>query len=337
MAKGALKRLAWIADSCGAVSASYSVLMHRRLDLVLSLHRVSPDATHVQEAIHPRDLDEFLSFLQKHFLVSSLDGLREGEASRRPRVALTFDDGYGDFLEHAMPVLYKHRVRANLNVIVECVQTGRPMWNVRLYDFFTHAPLSLLRELSWEGRPEIGDDLKSRRRLARSLVGGLKWLSEHERAARLRGMLGVIGRADLPATKMLGTKEVVEIARAHDVGCHSLRHASFHAESDASFQEDFRGCQEFFRSLSLPLEVYAFPNGSFRASQVSWLLEQGVKNVLLVEEALNERVPGRKIFSRVTGYGENLSLLKINLLRRGLGKPFSALPTSSGAPGPDGP
>jgi len=38
------------------------------------------------------------------------------EVDTRPAVVLSFDDGYQDFVEYAMPVLAKHGVKVNFNV-----------------------------------------------------------------------------------------------------------------------------------------------------------------------------------------------------------------------------
>ncbi len=83
--------------------------------LVLNLHRVSPDANPFWTPMHPRLFDELLAYLAKSFVVTSLEGLNDLK-SDVPAVVLSFDDGYKDFVEYAMPVMHRHKVKANINV-----------------------------------------------------------------------------------------------------------------------------------------------------------------------------------------------------------------------------
>ena len=65
-------------------------------------------------------------------------------------VVLSFDDGYQDFVEYAMPIMARHGVRANLNIIPGVLRAraqSHNFWNARLYEFFTYAPDELLHRI----------------------------------------------------------------------------------------------------------------------------------------------------------------------------------------------
>ena len=113
--------------------------------LILNLHRVSPDANPFWTPMHPQLFDDLLTYLKKSFVVTSLEGLNE-LGPEVPAAVLSFDDGYKDFVEYAMPVMRRHKVKANINVIPMCVETGIPIWNVRLYDFLNRSPRSLIKQ-----------------------------------------------------------------------------------------------------------------------------------------------------------------------------------------------
>ena len=70
---------------------------------------------------------------------------------------LSFDDGYKDFIEVAVPLLEKRRIRVNHNVVPGCVESGRPPMNVELQDFIASAPAALLRETPLPGMPQGAD------------------------------------------------------------------------------------------------------------------------------------------------------------------------------------
>lgn len=100
---------------------------------VLMYHSVSPsDAPDPNLLrVHPDRLDQQLRALRRLGLrgVSLAELLAAAEAGRASRlVALTFDDGYVDFLDHAMPVLDRHGMTASVYVVAGRMP-GRNEWD----------------------------------------------------------------------------------------------------------------------------------------------------------------------------------------------------------------
>ncbi|MCW2583985.1 MAG: polysaccharide deacetylase, partial [Klenkia sp.] len=89
---------------------------------VFMYHSVSPScaADPFGLRVHPDRLDQQLTTLRRLGLrpVPMRELLHGWRAGDRRLVGLTFDDGYADFVEHAMPVLEAHGVRASLYVVV---------------------------------------------------------------------------------------------------------------------------------------------------------------------------------------------------------------------------
>ncbi|MCA9794269.1 MAG: polysaccharide deacetylase family protein [Candidatus Eremiobacteraeota bacterium] len=203
---------------------------------------------------------------------------------------LSFDDGYRDFLEFALPQLRRRSLPANMNIIPECVLSGRPPWNVLLYDFLSSVSLQEAIAVELPGlaplRNEDSTALKAG--LGMRLSRFLK-----QRPAAERGPLWELFRErymrgrSFDVTAMMTLHELRSMPGEISLGAHSFSHESMGYESDQFFQDDFRRCQTFFREhLDLPVGIYAFPNGSYRRSQIDWLLAQGVERVLLVDEKL---------------------------------------------------
>ena len=93
-----------------------------RIPPVLMYHSISPstDADPNFLRVHPDRLDRQLTALRRMglrgvSLGELLDAHERGTASRT--VGLTFDDGYTDFLDHAMPVLQKHGMTGTVYVV----------------------------------------------------------------------------------------------------------------------------------------------------------------------------------------------------------------------------
>ena len=89
---------------------------------VFMYHSISPSAAPdpYRLRVHPSRLDRHLRLLSRLGLrgVSLGELLRAQEQGRaRGLVGLTFDDGYADFLDHAVPLLEKHRMTGTLYVV----------------------------------------------------------------------------------------------------------------------------------------------------------------------------------------------------------------------------
>ncbi|MEM9036995.1 MAG: polysaccharide deacetylase family protein [Actinomycetota bacterium] len=95
---------------------------------VLIYHRVGGGSASEID-LSPERFDEQLAWLNEHHRVLSLDDavaeLLDPPSDPEPAVVITFDDGTADFVEHAVPVLERHRTPATLYVGTGYVEDGR--------------------------------------------------------------------------------------------------------------------------------------------------------------------------------------------------------------------
>jgi peptidoglycan/xylan/chitin deacetylase (PgdA/CDA1 family) len=278
---------------------------------VLNLHSIAPESNPFWPQVEPSHFDAWLRRALRVFEFRTFRTLEE--PSTKPIAVLSFDDGYLDFFEHAMPVLDRHGLTANLNVITGAVDEGRPPWNVRLYDWLTAASPRALRDPHVEGfstRIE-GDSKAAKQRFANALSCHLKLRSHAEREPLLAPLLERIDEAP-PTRRMLTKTQVAEIARRHEIGSHSHSHDSMGFESDAYFQEDFLRSRAWLEKIGVPCDIYAFPNGSHRPEQVAWLEAQGVARVLLVEDRFARK--GQRAIPRLTVAGGSVAELELGAM-----------------------
>lgn len=247
--------------------------------IILNLHRVAEPDRSAYRALDPTLFQELLVFLQKDFHIVPLDAL--DEQTRRPKVVLSFDDGYRDFIEMTASILDKFRLRVNQNIIPRCIETGLPPLTVIAQDFIGKAPPAVVRSVH---APGFGP-LEPTESCSRSLVGFIKSKSQEDQGK----MFDVLYRQftteeSFRPTLMMTKEHVRQISLYHDVGAHSFAHASMGAETDDYFGSDLQKCGEYMQTeLGLPMSIYAFPNGSYRRSQLTIALESGLRHVLLVD------------------------------------------------------
>ena len=258
---------------------------------ILNLHRVGPDDGSAYRPLPAPLFDELLRFVTREFAVVTLDQLEE--PTRKPKLILSFDDGYRDFVTHAAPILKKHGARANQNLIPRCVETGLPPLNVLAQDFVGKAPAELRARLAIDGYSGPRDGSFGQR-----LSYFIKMRSQADQdrlAAQLLPQFYAWG--DFKPTPMMNAEEVRNIAE-HELGAHSWAHASMEFESDHYLDEDVRRCADWFKTtLGTPMTIYAFPNGSCREGQAEQVLRQGVEHVLLVGDGFDR---GGSVHQRFT-------------------------------------
>lgn len=281
---------------------------------VLNLHRVSNVESPYWPPLRPEIFEELLLFLQENFEVCLFDQLPDIRTTK-PVAVLSFDDGYYDFIEHALPLLEKYGMPANMNIIPQCAETGKPIWNVRLYDFLSSAAKSLIGEIKLPGFEAklAGDSPQDKLRFGLKISRYMKSRPRLKREEIWQSIEQVMAKVDYPQTRMITTAEISQIGWQTHIGAHSFSHESMGIEDNEFFERDFEQCRKYFaESLELPLSTYAFPNGSYRPEQIEFLRKEGIRQILLVDDKFAER--RTDVFTRLTIYGETKKEVKMKAL-----------------------
>lgn len=302
-----MSRLRTIAKAGAMALLGSGPLVRRKLDriaaagvmTVLNLHRVARDDSSSYPPLDPQLFEHLLEFVKRHFEPVTFATAAAEPRSAKPKIVLSFDDAYKDFLEVAVPLLEKHGIAVNQNVIPECIESGLPPLNVMLQDFVGRAPRSILERLDVPG-------LKLRS-VAGSRIALGNEISNHIKGkpiAEQKVLDAVLSEqiADYPefvSTRMMSREDVRQIAAVHEIGAHSFRHASMAAETDEYLRGDIARCRDYFGSqLGIPLAIYAFPNNSYRAEQIDILRSEGIRHILLVDEDFSN--PATHVHRRFT-------------------------------------
>ena len=114
---------------------------------VLCYHRVLPD-DEIERGKSPNSclimpatrFSEQMEFLAKNYKVVSINELvehLEGNSNRFV-VAVTFDDGYKDNLNHALPILEKYNIPATIYITTRFPEGDTSMWWYEIWDFLTN-------------------------------------------------------------------------------------------------------------------------------------------------------------------------------------------------------
>jgi len=238
---------------------------------VLIFHRVlrQPDPLFPDE-VDARRFDELLGWIKSWFNVLPLDEaarrLQDGSLPARA-AALSFDDGYADNHDVALPLLQKHGLPCSFFVATGFLDGGR-MWNDTLIEAvrLSDKPLLDLRGLQDARADDLGQhalgDTAGRRAALSRLIERVKYLPPEPRLACVDA---IAARAEVnpPGDLMMTSEQVKALHRAGmQVGAHTVSHPIL-ATLDAN-----RAADEIARSrdmlqslLGATVGLFAYPNG----------------------------------------------------------------------------
>jgi peptidoglycan/xylan/chitin deacetylase (PgdA/CDA1 family) len=257
---------------------------------ILNLHQVHPEPGPGRTALRVELFEELLKFVNKHFDLRTFSNL--SMPSNRPRMVISFDDGYRDFIDYAVPLLRKYAIPANQNIIPANAESGLPPLNVLTRQFVAQAPAHLIDRIKVPGLERKLSEVP-----LQALSNFLKNRSQVEQLEIADALIPQFFEWNqFKPIEMMTPSQIREVCCDYEIGGHSYSHASMAFETDAFLRDDVAKCQKYFEvKLGQPMKVYAFPNGSCRPEQIETLLAVGVDHVLLAGRAFDR---GAAVHSR---------------------------------------
>lgn len=181
-------------------------------------------------------------------------------------VSISFDDGYADNHERALPILQRHGLNATFFIATAYLEGGC-MWNDRIIDALRHTGLDRLEGQACGLEADLRWPLVSvaqRRAAVVDLLHRLKHRPPEvrEEASRRvqRAALGE-GRGD---PRLMMSREQVRALRAAGmgIGAHTHRHPILAAiDESQAFQDIAHGREVLAALLGEPVDLFAYPNG----------------------------------------------------------------------------
>jgi peptidoglycan/xylan/chitin deacetylase (PgdA/CDA1 family) len=232
--------------------------------LVLIFHRVLPEP----DPLLPGEPDAeaftaILELLRSCFRILPLEEavrrLRSGTLPRRA-ACITFDDGYANNCEIALPMLLARGLPATIFVAPGFIDGGR-MFNDSVIEAVRQAPEVI--DLRSEGLGERHlTDAAARRRLIDDLLERLKYLAPGERS-RMTDRVAVLAGAILPNGLMMSAGQVRAVHRSGiAIGAHTVDHPILTSVDAETARQQIRVSRSLLESMiEAPVRAFAYPNG----------------------------------------------------------------------------
>jgi peptidoglycan/xylan/chitin deacetylase (PgdA/CDA1 family) len=237
---------------------------HPRLSILI-YHRVlpQPDPLFPSE-VDAKIFDEQMAQVAACFRVMPLrdaaQGLRRGNLPARA-ACITFDDGYADNAEIALPILKKHGISATFFVATGFLDGGR-MWNDTVIELIRRAPGHIL-DLSTMGlgRFEIAT-VPQRQQTISSVLYQLKYLPLEVRQSRVEEMCSLL--PVVPPNDLMMTSDQVRTLHnaGMEIGGHTVSHPILARMEAAAARVEIANGKETLEGITrAPVRLFAYPNG----------------------------------------------------------------------------
>lgn len=258
-----------------------------------------------QSMVMPRDLfEQQMSHLRQHYtmltLLEAVERLRTRNLPPRS-VCVTFDDGYRDNFDVALPILKKYGVPATFFVVTGVMEgKSRLLWD---------EVVSRIREIKdtrgWEemhretmpswlqeklGLLEAGEPAET---IGERLVRDMNRVPLREREEALQ----ILRRATPGGGKcsdppLVSWDELREIRRAGMlVGAHTVSHPFLDELDHPAAKQEIEGSiTTLAERLDEPITLFSYPRGRFKEEVKRWLQEAGVEAAVTTE--LGRNSPG---------------------------------------------
>lgn len=217
-------------------------------------------------SLPPERFREHLRALRRNFRIVNLeeilDRLSSGAAGD-PVAAVTFDDGFRDNHDIAMPILLEEGVTATFFVTSRPLEPGRWFWISELRRIVASLPPGAV-EIPGLPTVRVPSPRDDRVPLRRNLTRGLSAMPE---VARERAVEALVSAAGLARGAGLGgtflTADLLRSMAAKQmiIGAHTRTHPHLDRLDPASVSEEIEaGKADLERILGVPVRHFAYPN-----------------------------------------------------------------------------
>ncbi len=259
--------------------------VHRDKLRILMYHRFSDREALARQCAYLRDHYQLVS------MTAVGEWLHAGGGLPQHAVAVTVDDGYGDFQEVAWPVFAEYGIPVTVFLITGFLDDTLWLWYDKIRYAFDHARVSPV---------EMGS---AEQMIAR--VERMSRAEQREFVAKLPGMLQVdVPERVPPEYRPLTWGEVRALAAAGvEFGAHTKTHPILSRVSDAEeLREEIAGSKARIESeLQRPVTHFCYPNGKMQdisAAAVEAVRAAGMRTAVTAEPGLNAAQPDAWLLHR---------------------------------------
>jgi len=237
---------------------------------VIMYHRVLPKNSSAYEreepgmVVCPETLNMHLDFFKKHFDVQGLDdALNHAAPSNtfKPKLVITFDDGWSDNFSHALPILKKHNTPSTIYLVSQMIGTNRTFWpNIILAMVEAGESARIVKTFKLE--PTVPATI-SQREFGAHIINLMKCYSDEEIWSTFERENWIESAKD--DDRMLSWNEVIEMQHSNlvEIGSHTRNHYRLSKDLPKNVIENeiTQSVIDIETKLTSACKHFCYPNG----------------------------------------------------------------------------
>ena len=257
-------------------------------------HRVSDEEDAMWPPMKPSLFSRIISYLTQHFTIVPLEHWLDDPAkfqTKRKIATVSFDDGYKDNIEMAVPILDKYKCPASFYVVTDCIDKNIPTWTYIIDNVFWKTKKQHI-ELNFDFVPEKFKylQLKINNHPNPEIKEVKPWLKKLPNTQRLLIMQSILSQCDdepVPQNMMMSWDDIRRLdSYGFIIGSHSHTHPMLESlphESEISDELKVSAQRIQQEVGKFPLTI-SYPIGSFDERVVGLSEKAGYRYGLAVQQ-----------------------------------------------------
>ena len=260
---------------------------------ILLFHRVNPLHNALWDPMDPRLFDRVLAYVSQKYHVISLQELCLGQPkSNKPLMAITFDDGYRDYIEYALPILHKYRCPSSMYVVTDCVDSNLPTWTYVMDHVFFNTSKLRIPEFDYgleckDFQISAWSTKEQQIRYAATFKQFLKRVDNQQRKKIIEHFLRSFDDVEPPHGQMMSWHDIRSLSSEPvEIGSHTVSHPSLATIPDeAGLMDEMKVSADKIERQTgkFPLAI-SYPVGSYNDMVKRMAKQSGYKLALAVEQ-----------------------------------------------------
>lgn len=269
--------------------------------IILYGHRISADNEGYLQGLRPSWFAQHVQYLTRHYEIIPLDHLvkclSENKEFPTNSAVLTFDDGFRDNWDYAIPVLRQARAVATFFVVTGALQSGLFPWPQRIGYAFQRTSKS---EMTLQVATPLHVNLRSPTQRWQSYRRVFDRLSTYPAQVREALIDGICAALDVhaPTDRMLTWQHVKQMhAMGMGIGAHSHSHSLLaKVPEEEAVREMTRSRDELRKNLGIARPSFAFPGGSLTPALTELAKELGFQSAFAPNRAVRWVTPQSDVY-----------------------------------------